>query len=73
MCKNDIGHLMLSSSILYKLVSDFFHETMFICKTHNSTSQSSFYAKTDLFKIIGTKHELFNTNSTHFRGNKAPF
>ena len=28
---------------------------------------------TDLFIIIETKHELFNTISTHFRGNKTPF
>ena len=28
---------------------------------------------TDLLKIIETKHELFNTISTQFRGNKNPF
>ena len=27
---------------------------------------------TDLFKIIETKHEWFNTISTHCRGNKTP-
>ena len=67
----------LVSIILEKLVSEFLHKTMFICKTHNSTLKirnHHFMQKlTDLFKIIETKHELFNTISTHFRGNKTPF
>ena len=49
---------------------------MFICKTHNSTfkiRKHYFMQKlTDLFKIIETKHELFKTISTYFRGNKTP-
>ena len=28
---------------------------------------------TDLFQLIETKHELFNTISTQFRGDKTPF
>ena len=50
---------------------------MFIWKTHISSLKirnHDFMQKlTDLFKIIGTKHELFNTITTHLRGNKTPF
>ena len=50
---------------------------MFICKTHNSALKiRNHHLKkklTQLFKIIETKHELFNAISTHFRGNKTPF
>ena len=53
------------SIILDKLVSEFIHKAMFICKTHNNTLQirnHHFIRKlTDLFKIIETKYELFNT------------
>ena len=72
-----LNNSCLVSIILDKLVSEFLNKTMFICKTHNSTLKIRnlyFMQKlTDLFKIIETKHELFNTISTHFRGNKTPF
>ena len=64
MCRKGIEQLMLSFNY-------------FMCKTHNSSLKirnHHFMPKlTDLFKIIITKHELFTTISTHFRGNKTPF
>ena len=66
---------LVSIILVSKLVSEFLH--MFICKTHNSAlkirNPHFMQKQTDLFKIILTKHELFNTISTHFRGNKTPF
>ena len=68
---------MLSFNNLDKIVSEFLHKTMFICYTNNSALKSRnhhFMQKlTYLCKIIETKHELFNTISTHFRENKTPF
>ena len=72
-----LNNSRLVSIILDKLVSELLHKTMFICKSHNSALDifnNHFMQKlSDLFKIIETKHELFYTFSTHFRGNKTPF
>ena len=77
-CKERVlNNSCLVSIILDKLVSELLHKTMFICTTHNTTLKirnRNFMQKlAGLFKIIETKHELFNTLSTHFRGNITPF
>ena len=68
-----MNYSFLDLIILDKLESEFWLKTMFICKTHNLALKIRNVKLIDLFKVIENKHELFNTISTHFRGNETPF